>query len=689
MWIAFYDDEVESGDVVKAYIFTDSTDIFDADPESYRAEAVVNAENRIYMEIPNFWRQADVDEAKWLVLSVNGTKKYVWNITARGDTAAPIFDIIESSEDFDEGVPLYFEAAATDELLEAVTDLGIQVNIGQSGWIDLEEAVDNLNISVPADEEFKFAVRYHVKIKVDVGDTTYASGLVDDGIDYIVSNAVTDHANIHWFDVFHGKIPGMPEDPQKQADYWWKTDGLSNLIGEDDDDSYWGGNTDDEEPYTTNQPDYKELDHRNLDKRKYVYEFTDLDTTRVQNIKREAFVEQVKFKVWIYPEVVRADRFDLEGEAIKPEVFDVVDVAIGPGTWRDQHLDYKVMMELADWRWGGNNPDVGKVQETANFTIEEDELSPTIEISGYDASQQNAPFRKVFRDNDDLFTYSDDVHYPVGMYFIDDIELFSGGELTIRANDDIALNDLLVYFDSYEENSEETVVPKASFVSRDDSFSHPLTGFDYKYHPDFTVFRLVDGMEEEGVATTTLLSQFDANFTEKRLRLMGEDFKINGNTINPLFALDDNYEYYVNFTNDDIVSTEELNAHLNSFGRTNDVYLGNPVNEEYEEWSGEYATAFKGYIDGENSANKKKAEFTFQVPDVEGDYYLWVVARDRSAQDTFLFDYPVNVTEDYFSEGSLGEYDPIILKAYQNEFFGNLVNNNGIQTTILNTTMTQ
>ena len=367
MWVSFFDDEILVVDTVKAYIFTDSTDIFDADPDSYRAVGIVDDDNKVYLEVPNFWRQADVDEAKWLVLSVNGTKKFVWNITARGDTLAPIFDIIESSEDFDEGVPLYFEAAATDELLEAITDLGIQVNIAQSGWIDLEDAVNNLNASIPTQEEFKFAVRYHVKVKVDVEDTTYASGLVDDGIDYIVSNAVIDHDNIHWFDVFHGVIPGMPEDPNDQADYWWKTDGLSNLIGEDDDDSYYGGNTNDEEPYATNQPAYKELDHRNLDKRKYVYEFTDLDTTRVQNIKREAFVEQTKFKVWIYPEVVKASKEDLDSLAIKPEVFSVADVAIGPGTWRDQHVDYKVTMELADWRWGGNNPDVGKVRETANF----------------------------------------------------------------------------------------------------------------------------------------------------------------------------------------------------------------------------------------------------------------------------------------------------------------------------------
>jgi len=678
IWVSFFDDEIVVGDTVKAYIFTTSTDIFTADPESYRAIGVVNADNKVYLEVPNFWRQSEVDEAKWLVLSVNGTKKFVWNITARGDTLAPIFDITESSEDFDEGVPLYFEAAATDELLEAITDMGIQVNIAQSGWMDLEEAVDNLNISVPADEEFKFAVRYHVKIKVDVGDTTYASGLVDDGIDYIVSNAVTDHANIHWFDVFHGVIPGMPEVPSKQADYWWKTDGLSNLIGEDDDDSYYGGNTNDEEPYATNQPAYKELDHRNLDKRKYVYEFTDLDTTRVQNIMREAFVEQTKFKVWIYPEVVKASKEDLDSLAIKPEVLSVADVAIGPGTWRDQHVDYKVTMELADWRWGGNNPGVGKVQETANFTIEEDELSPTIEISGFDASLQNAPFRKVFRDNDDLFTLSDDVHYPLGMFFIDDVEVFSGGEITIRAKDDIALNDFLVYFDSATNNTDETDQPVAPFINRNADYAHPTAGFDYLYDPDFTVFKLVDGLEEEGVAETVKISNFDPAFAAKRLRLFGEDFRVNGNAITPAFALSKDYEYYVNFTNDDIVSDEEIAAHQNSFGRTNDVYLGNPVNSDYEAYSGEYSNTFLGYVEGENSVNRSKAEFTFTIPDVEpGNYYLWIVARDRSAQDTELFDYPVSTVEDYFAEGSLGEYDPVILKGYQGEIFGNLINDNG------------
>ncbi|HPJ89195.1 MAG TPA: hypothetical protein PLO84_08720, partial [Thermotogota bacterium] len=260
MWVAFHDDDVSINDTIKAYVYTNSTDIFSGNEYAFRAETTVNSERRAYIEVPNFWRQADVDEAKWLVLSVfhNGGAtpviRYVWNITARGDTASPIFDIVESSSDFDEGVPLYFEAAATDELLEAITDLGVQVNIGQSGWEPLEDAIDRLNTSVPAEADYQFALRYHVKVKMDLEDTTYASGLVDDGIDYMVSNAVTDHANIRWFDVFHGVIPGMPEDDQTQADYWWKTDGLSNLIGEDDDDSYYGGNTPDEEPYASNIP---------------------------------------------------------------------------------------------------------------------------------------------------------------------------------------------------------------------------------------------------------------------------------------------------------------------------------------------------------------------------------------------------------------------------------------------------
>ncbi len=684
MWVAFHDDDVNVNDTIKAYVYTNSTDIFSGDEYAFRAETTVNGEKRAYIEVPNFWRQSDVDEAKWLVLSVfhNGGStpviRYVWNITARGDTANPIFDIVESSSDFDEGVPLYFEAAATDELLEAITDLGVQVNIGQSGWEPLEDAINRLNSSVPAEDDYQFALRYHVKVKMDLADTTYASGLVDDGIDYIVSNAVTNHEDIRWFDIFHGVIPGMPEDPQTQADYWWKTDGLSNLIGEDDDDSYFGGNTPNEEPYTTNIPNYKELDHRTLDKRQYVYEFTDLDTTKVQKIKTEAFVEQVKFKVWIYPEVVRASRDDLASQVVRPNVIDVVDVAIGPGTWKDQHVDYKVAMEVADWRWGGNNPDTGKTQETANFTIEEDELSPTIEVSGFDASQQNVPFLHVFRDNDDLFTLSDDVHYPLGMYFIDDIEVFSGGEVTIRAKDDIALNDLLVYFDSTEaQTNGETDVPRSPFISRNSPYSHPLTGYDYKYSPSFTVFKLQEGREEQGDAETVVLSDFDPGFVERRLRLFGSDFNINGNTITPAFGLDRDYEYYVNFTNDDVVNAEELAAHNNTFGRENDVYLGASEDSTYEPYSGEYSNTFRGYIAGENSVNQVKAEYTFQVPDVEGDYYVWIVARDRSAQDTKLFDYPANVNEDYFLEGSLGEYDPVVLKGYQNEIFGDTVSANG------------
>ena len=684
MRLWFVDMEIKENDVINAYIYSNTMDINTENPDNLKCTTIIDSENHCNLELCNLWQQDEANEGKWLVVSVypenssTSTIKYIWNIEPVQDIYAPELSILESSADVTEGVPLYCKVSATDELLEAITDLGVQVNIGQSGWEPLEEKINQLNASVPPDAYYNFAVRYHVKIQMDLTETTYASGLVDDGIDYLVSNAVVDHENIRWFDVFHGTIPGMPENPQTQATYWWKSDGLATIAGEDDDDSYYEGKTPDEEPYTSNIPNYRELNNRELDKRQYVYEFTDLDESELYSIPKEAFVEAATFKIWLYPEVVRASKADILSGEIKPEVYDIADVYIKPGTWLDQSVDYKIVMEVADWRWSGQNPDMGKTKAEANFIIEEDEISPTIEISGFDASQQNQPFKHVFRDNDDWFTLAHNIHYPAGMFFIDKIECFSGGEITIRAGDDIALNDFLIYFDSEElSGSNETTEPHAPFILRNSNYSHPLAGFDYKFNPDFIVFKLVEGEEHEGNATPVLLSDFDSHFTEKSLRILGEDFKINGNQINSTLQLDDDYEYYVNFTNDDIVTQEEIAAHANTSGNENDVYPGISANTTYEPYSGEYTTCFRGYDFNSYSSNNERAEFTFHIPDVEGEYYVWIVARDRSTQDTVLFDYPANPDEDYFSEHSLGEFEPVVLKGYQNEIFGDVINDNG------------
>jgi len=672
--VTFADTQVAGGDKAKVYIYTSPTDVFDDNPDAWRGDGLLNAEKKLNIAVTNFWRQNEADESKWLVIVVESgsgiTKaRYIWNIQALGDTYDPIFDITDSSYDFREGAPLRFEAAATDELLEAITDLGIRVNIGRNGWRDLESVVNDLNnAAVQQDENFMFAVRYHVKIQTLENETDYASGLVDDGVDYVVSNAVIDHSNINWFDVYHGVIPGMPTTAAQKAQYWWKTDGLGTIVGEDDDDVMWSTNvpanqTADEEPYNGNT-NYEELDHRNLPKTAYVYEFTDIDTTRIQEIKKEAFVEKAKFIVWVYPEVVRADRNDIMANVVKPEVIDVVDVSIGPGTWRDQQVDYQVYMQVADWRWGGDAPEAGKVMETANFTIDEDELSPTIEVSGYDAYNHHKSFKKVFRDNDDL--WSPVKNYPIGMFFTDTIEVFSGAEINIKAYDDIALNDFLVYF---EDMSSTNRVPVAPFIGRTDAFSSPLTGYDYVYGSGMRVLQLKN-TEADQLAGNAELVTIPAEFIGKTLRLMGSDFKINGTDITPKFILDQNYEYYVNFTNDDVIGDTEIAAHNASFGREDDLNKAPSVDSKYEKYAGEFSSVF-------SKPNNNEASFSLRAPDVEGDYYVWLVARDRSAQDTKLFDYPFDGRHDFVNEKYLGEYETYAIKNRQSEIFGNLTNNDG------------
>ncbi|HPE70512.1 MAG TPA: hypothetical protein PLF96_14440, partial [Thermotogota bacterium] len=393
----------------------------------------------------------------------------------------------------------------------------------------------------------------------------YASGLVDDGIDYLVSNAVASldggntHSQIKWFDVFHGLIPGMPSTAAGRSEYWWKTDGRGDILREDDDNSIWSPmRTPGEEPYDpTPSFNTDELDHRNLPKTSYVYEFTDLDTTRVQEIKKEAFVERSTFKIWVYPEVVRVNREHVLSNVTRPEVLDVVDVSIGPGTWRDQHVDYQMQIELADWRWGGPNPDLGKVTQFANFTIDEDEETPMVEITGFDAYDNFRQFTHLFKDQ--WQWYSTAKNYAVPNFFIHSIEVFSGAEITIKGHDDIALNDMLVFFDS--ENSTldfESLLgsPKASFVGRGDAFSYPQTGFDYVYDQGMEAFKLISGQESTGNATLVDLVYAPSGseavrfpiLSPRRLKITGQDFAMNGNSITPIFPLDESYEYYVSFT---------------------------------------------------------------------------------------------------------------------------------------------
>ncbi|HPB88448.1 MAG TPA: hypothetical protein PLP59_13085, partial [Thermotogota bacterium] len=324
MRINMMDSIVQAGYKARGYIFTTTSEILDSTPDVWRAEGTVTADKMLFLDMVNFWRQVDLDTSKWFVLEVlnaGGTPivRYIWNIKALGDTYDPMVAIIDSGLDYREGVPLEFTINATDEFLEAITDLRILVNIGQAGWRDLEDVVSSMNPAIDASEGWLFGVRYHVKVQVFPELTSYASGLVDDGIDYIVSNAIASvngantHGNAKWFDVFHGLIPGMPKTAAGRSDYWWKTDGFGDILREDDDNGQWPGNrTPDEEPYDPTPSDKTdELDHRALPKWGYVYEFTDLDTTRVNEIRKEAFVENASFKVWIYPEVVRVDRADV------------------------------------------------------------------------------------------------------------------------------------------------------------------------------------------------------------------------------------------------------------------------------------------------------------------------------------------------------------------------------------------
>ena len=692
------DSKVQAGYKVKGYIYTKTSEILDDTPDVCRAEGTVNADKTLFLDMVNFWRQEDWDKSKWFVLEVLEGKdwvvKYIWNIQALGDTFDPLVAIVDSGSDYREGVPLEFTINATDEFLEAVTDLRIRVNVGQSDWRDLEDVVSSMNPAIDANEGWLFGVRYHVKVQVSPGLTDYASGLVDDGIDYIVSNAVASingadaHENIKWFDVFHGLIPGMPSTAAERSKYWWKTDGLGHILREDDDDGQWGiGRTPDEEPYdltplstlVASSDNTNELDHRGLPKWSYVYEFTDLDTTRVNEIRKEAFVEETSFKVWIYPEVVRVDRADILAGVPRPKVLDVVDVSIGPGTWRDQHVDYQMWIEIADWRWGGKNPETGKITESAYFTIDEDEETPSVQISGYYSDDQSQSFKHLFKDQWEL--YSPIKNYPIANFFVHELEIFTGSNITIKTKDDIALHDFFIFYDSENETNCESMIdnPKASFVGRTDAYSHPLTGFDYVYDEGMLVYKLIDGQELTGNATLIPLVYEESVSTPtgfpikepRKLRIFGRDFEMNGNVITPIFRLDESYEYYVNFTNDDVVDSYAIAAHENTFGRENDIIRAEAEDDDYEAYSGEFSTEFLGSLfNTPGTLENQKAEFSFQVPDITGDYWLWIVARDRSAQDTKLFDYPFDYRHDYKEDTYLGEYPSYAHKDRQCEIFG-------------------
>jgi len=696
MRINMMDSIVLAGYKARGYIFTTTSEILDSTPDVWRAEGTVTADKMLFLDMVNFWRQIDLDTSKWFVLEVLNTGgtpivRYIWNIRAFGDTYDPMVAIIDSGLDYREGVPLEFTINATDEFLEAITDLRILVNIGQAGWRDLEDVVSSMNPAVDPEEGWLFGVRYHVKVQVFPELTSYASGLVDDGVDYIVSNAISSlngsgaHQNAKWFDVFHGLIPGMPSTSAGRSEYWWKTDGFGDILREDDDNGQWPGNrTPDEEPYfPTPSDNTDELDHRALPKWGYVYEFTDLDTTRVNEIRKEAFVENTSFKVWIYPEVVRVDRADVEAGVTKPDVLDVVDISIGPGTWRDQHVDYRMQIQIADWRWGGPNPELGKITQFANFTIDEDEETPQIEISG-SYSLDGTSFKHLFKDQ--WRHYSPVKNYPVPNFFVHSIEVFTGAEITIKANDDIALHDLLVFYDSvYCETECMTDVekPKTSYIGRIDPYSYPTAGFDYVYKPGMQVYQLVHGQETTGEATLIELvktvgesssTKFPILEDVRGLRIFGQDFLMNGQSISPWFMLDDSYEYYVNFTNDDVVDSWSLGAHSSNFNSINDIIKGKSVDKTFEDYAGEYSTVYGGALFATTeTAESRKATFKFTAPDTAGDYWIWIVARDRSAQDTALFDYPFDSRHDYDQDTYLGEYPSYATKNRQCEIFGTLL----------------
>jgi hypothetical protein len=560
-----------SDSTVSLYIFTNKGDVFNRNEDYKRGEGQVKKENGNYYVDVEF-ANLNEDNAKWMAIYLEdfGTSSadtkypwYVWKINSAAYSTAYTEITLQdfgTVEDFYEGKPINLKANLTAEILKSLNDLQIKFN-GYQESRTLEELIGFVNnpgvgselidqarseLGWPADNSWRFAIRYHVKVTYDDFDES----------------------------LYNEKKANMLEDPDTEVVYAI-SDPAIGTVGS----HIWHRYDNNGEKISSSFNDIL-----------YYFGMPDSHTQSQHN--KKLITDRATMSLNIYPEIVVVHRDEPN------KVLFVADAALGAANRWIAEVEGNYKQYSISLTSSGKHSTVPSSDK--DFPIFVDNTSPVIEIE-YPTLTGTA--KKYFGDRrpEELQTGNPFKLYDrigVPMFYYDEIEIQSGQSFKFKASDEIALYDFGAIFtsDSTDQTYDNWRSNLPAILNLNDSVDIPL-GYDFKYN-------LGNGVYNGTITSAPFAEDLPTDTFGATKSIFTDVYKGNGK-----FSIDDRFEVYDNFTWSGI---RELSS-LNSID-----------------------------VDEENLYYQMVTETAYheiRVPSVEDTYYVWLVARDRGAQDSWLFDY--------------------------------------------------
>ncbi len=326
---------------------------------------------------------------------------------------------------------------------------------------------------------------------------------------------------------------------------------------------------------------------------------------QIQSLNRPEYITDIAhMSVHLYPEIVVVDQNNPD------EVIYVSDAALGAGNryileTATGYKQYNIMFTAENAK-RDTGSSVKKI-----FPIYADNTSPEIKLT-YGPDN----FKKYFADRrpEDLQTNDAFDRIAPPMFFVDTISLKAGQTLSVEAKDNIALYDFTVLFTSDNTSQDSTNwrsnLPAILNPLRD-NINIPL-GYDFLYKSldEFYTGQTYANKNKEDKPTQTLNQILLNEPNPISSKALYTDIY---SSVQPgSFSIDGRYEVYENYT-----WSEVRNA------KTTGI-----INVDKQE---QYFTRMTDEV-----------EKDINMPSVPGTYWVWIIARDRGAQDSWLFDYENN-----------------------------------------------
>jgi len=577
-----FPEEAVSPTKAELYLYTNLEDVFNRGAQFKRgeSESMTLLERGSYQTAIEF-ANLTPEQSIWLALYIQGATNpwFVWKISALEHSTTPQVTVVTEgmTQGFKEGDPLQFEVNLKDEMLISLDDLTIAFT-DQDGTIYLEEFIHHLNQHLWQEAE------------------STPKWFMDDSWRF----AIRYHAKVTFenFPEAYEDIRkrDMEPDPDPKTVYAI-SEPLVTYDGTDPDHIWHRYNGETGEKINWDLPGWLSND--------LLYYFGVLDSHIASLIRPEYITDIANMTVQLYPEIVVVEKES------NNQVLFVADAALGAANAllaeRVSESDtYQVIFKAQNAKG-----DIGE-SESFSFPIVADNTSPEINITYGSANES-----KYFADRrpEDLVSKDTRDNIAPPMFFVDSISLYSGESFTVKAVDHHALYDFAVFFtsDEADQSPENWRTNLPAIMNPTLETANLPMGYDflYKAEDEFYTGQTDANKNKEDKPTMTLneilINEPDpviakALYTQIYAKTLPGN--IYGN-----FSIDNRFEIYENYTWSGVRNVRETAL----------------INVEKQE---QYFT-------------RKTDDVTKQIsmPSVPGTYWVWIIARDRGAQDSWLFDY--------------------------------------------------